>query len=83
MATTRKLAAILAGDVVGYTRLLGVDQEGTLAQLESYRRALVDRRINEHRGRIVKTMGDGMLMEFASVLDAVRCAVDIQRDMIE
>jgi len=83
MATTRKLAAILAGDVVGYTRLMGADEEGTLAQLKSYRRDLVDRRINERRGRIVKTMGDGMLVEFASVLNAVRCAVDIQREMME
>jgi TolB-like protein len=80
---TRKLAAILSADVVGYSRLMGADEEGTLARLRSHRRSLVDRKLSEHRGRIVKTTGDGMLVEFASVVDAVRCAVDIQRDMVE
>jgi adenylate cyclase len=79
----RKLAAILAADVAGYSRLMGVDEEGTLAQLRAHRRALVDSKIKEHRGRIVKTTGDGMLVEFASVVDAVRCAVEVQRGMAE
>src|SRR5216683_340032 len=81
--TERKLAAILAADVVGYSRLMGADEEGTLAQLRGHRRALIDPKIREHHGRIVKTTGDGMLVEFASVVDAVRCAVDIQRQMAE
>ena len=67
----------------GYSRLMGVDEEGTLAALKGHRRAVVDPKIAEHRGRIVKTTGDGMLVEFASVVDAVRCAVDIQRQMAE
>ena len=75
----RRLAAILAADVVGYSRLMGRDEEGTLARLKECRRALVDPKIAEHRGRIVKTTGDGVLVEFASAVDAVRCAVDIQR----
>src|SRR5918996_3891944 len=79
----RRLAAILAADVAGYSRLMGHDEEGTLAQLKAHRRALVDPKINEHRGRIVKTTGDGMLVEFASVIEAVRCAVEIQRGMAE
>jgi adenylate cyclase len=79
----RRLSAILAADVAGYSRLMGLDEEGTLAQLKAIRRALVDPRIAEHRGRLVKTTGDGMLVEFASVVDAVRCAVEIQRAMIE
>ena len=79
----RRLAAILAADVVGYSRLMGADEEGTLAQLKAHRRALVDPKIAEHRGRIVKTTGDGMLVEFASVVDALRCAVEIQRGMVE
>src|SRR5438045_9785105 len=79
----RRLAAILAADVAGYSRLMGADEEGTLAQLQAHRRALVDPNITEHRGRIVKTTGDGMLVEFASVLDAVRCAVEVQRGMAE
>jgi class 3 adenylate cyclase len=77
----RRLAAILAGDIAGYSRLMGADEEGTLAALKALRRDLVDPKIKEYRGRIVKTTGDGMLVEFASVVDAVRCAVDIQRDM--
>jgi adenylate cyclase len=79
----RRLAAIMAGDVAGYSQLMGVDEEGTLQQLKAYRKELVDPKIAEHRGRIVKTTGDGILVEFVSVVDAVRCAVDIQRDMAE
>jgi len=79
----RRLAAIFAGDVAGYSRLMGLDEEGTLAALKGHRRAVVDPKIAEHRGRIVKTTGDGILVEFASVVDAVRCAVDIQRQMVE
>src|ERR1700680_196526 len=79
----RRLAAILAADVAAYSRLMGVDEEGTLVALKRYRRELVDPKITEHRGRIVKTTGDGMLVEFVSVVDAVRCAVDIQRGMGE
>ena len=79
----RRLAAILAGDVAGYSRLLGLDEEGTLAALKGHRRAVVDPKIAEHRGRIVKTTGDGILVEFASIVDALRCAVDIQRQMAE
>ncbi len=79
----RRLAAILAADVAGYSRLMGADEEGTLAQLKRHRQALVDPKIEEHRGRIVKTTGDGMLVEFASVVDAVRCAVEVQRGMSE
>ena len=81
--TDRRLAAILAADVAGYSRLMGVDEEGTLRQLKAHRRELVDPKIAEHRGHIVKTTGDGMLVEFVSVVDAVRCAVDIERSMIE
>ncbi len=79
----RRLTAILAADVAGYSRLMGADEEGTLATLKAIRRELVDPRIIEHRGRIVKTTGDGLLVEFASVVDAVRCAVDVQREMAE
>jgi TolB-like protein/class 3 adenylate cyclase/Tfp pilus assembly protein PilF len=79
----RKLAAVLAGDVAGYSRLMGADEQGTLAALKAHRRALVDPKIGEHRGEIIKTTGDGMLVEFASVVDAVRCAVEIQRGMGE
>src|SRR6266404_2487703 len=75
----RKLAAILAADVAGYSRLMGVDEEGTFAALKALRRELADPKIKEHRGRIVKTTGDGLLLEFASVVDAVRCAVEVQR----
>ena len=77
----RRLAAILALDVAGYSRLMGADEEGTLAALKALRRELVDPEIAEHRGRIVKTTGDGLLVEFASVVDAVRCAVEVQRAM--
>src|SRR4029077_16676912 len=79
----RKLAAILAADVAGYSRLMGADEEGTLAQLKAHRRTLVDPKIREHRGKIIKTTGDGMLLEFASAVDAVRCAVEVQRGMGE
>jgi TolB-like protein/class 3 adenylate cyclase/Flp pilus assembly protein TadD len=79
----RRLAAILAGDVAGYSRLMSVDEEGTLRALKSHRKELVDLKIAEHRGRIVKTTRDGMLVEFVSVVDAVRCAVDIARGMRE
>jgi TolB-like protein/class 3 adenylate cyclase/Flp pilus assembly protein TadD len=77
----RRLAAILAVDVAGYSRLMGEDEEGTLAALRAIRRELGDPKIKEHRGRIVKTTGDGLLVEFASVVDAVRCAVEVQREM--
>ena len=79
----RRLAAILAADVAGYSRLMGADEEGTLARLKALRRELADPKIKEHRGRIVKTTGDGLLLEFASVVDAVRCAVEVQREMAE
>src|SRR6201981_1213113 len=79
----RRLAAMLAADVAGYSRLMGTDEEGTLVQLKGHRQALVDPKIEEHRGHIVKTTGDGMLVEFASVVDAVRCATEIQRGMFE
>lgn len=79
----RRLAAIFAGDIAGYSRLMGADEEGTLRQLKAHRKELVDPKITEHRGRIVKTTGDGILVEFVSVVDAVRCAVDIQRGMAE
>src|SRR5450631_2886456 len=79
----RRLAAILAADVAGYSRLMGRDEEGTLAQLKSFRKALVDPAIAEHRGRIVKTTGDGILAEFASAVDAARCAIEVQRGMAE
>src|SRR6266851_768151 len=77
----RRLAAILAADVAGYSRLMGEDEEGTHAALTALRRELSDPKIAEHRGRIFKTTGDGMLVEFASVVDAVRCAVEVQREM--
>ena len=79
----RRLAAIMAGDVAGYSRLMSADEEGTLRQLKAHRRELVNPKIIEHRGRIVKTTGDGMLVEFVSVVDAVRYAVDVQRGMAE
>jgi adenylate cyclase len=79
----RRLTAILAADVAGYSRLTGIDEEGTHFRLKEHLRDLVDPKIAEHRGRIVKNTGDGMLAEFGSVVDAVRCAVDIQRGMAE
>ena len=83
MTAIRRLAAILAADVAGYSRLMGADEEGTHERLKALRRELLDPRIAEHRGRIVKTTGDGMLVEFASVVDAVRCAVALQQAMPE
>jgi adenylate cyclase len=79
----RRLAAILATDVVGYSRLMGEDEEGTLAALKTLQRELIDPKVKEHCGRLVKTTGDGTLVEFASVVDAVRCAVAVQRDLAE
>ena len=79
----RRLAAILAADVAGYSRLIETDEEGTLDRLKALRARLIDPRIAEHRGRIVKTTGDGLLVEFASVVDAVRCAVEVQDGMAE
>src|SRR6202453_2024449 len=76
----RRLAAVLAADVAGYSRLMGRDEERTLSQLKTFRKTLVDPAIVAHRGRIVKTTGDGMLVEFASAVDAVRCAVEVQRE---
>jgi class 3 adenylate cyclase/TolB-like protein/cytochrome c-type biogenesis protein CcmH/NrfG len=78
----RKLAAILAADVAGYSRLMGADEEGTLARLKAHRRELIDPKINEYRGRIVKTTGDGILIEFPSAVEAVRCAIEVQRGMV-
>src|SRR5215471_1096631 len=75
----RRLAAILAADVAGSCRLIGIDEEGALAQLKALRKTLFDPKISDHRGRIVKNTGDGALVEFGSVVDAVRCAVEIQR----
>ena len=83
MASTRRLAAILAADVAGYSRLTGADEEGTHERLQTHLRELVDPKITEHRGRTVKNTGDGLLAEFSSVVDAVRCAVEVQRGMID
>ena len=79
----RRLAAVLAADVAGYSRLMGADEEGTHARLRTHLRDLIEPKIAEHRGRVVKNTGDGFLAEFASVVDAVRCAVEIQRGMAE
>src|SRR6266699_1238203 len=81
MNAPRKLAAILAADVAGYSRLTGLDEEGTLKRLRKLRRELINPAVSLHRGRIVKTTGDGILIEFPSVVDAVRCALDVQRGM--
>jgi adenylate cyclase len=81
MSALRKLAAILAADVAGYSRLTGLDEEGTLKRLRRLRRELINPAVALHRGRIVKTTGDGILIEFPSVVDAVRCALDVQRGM--
>jgi TolB-like protein/class 3 adenylate cyclase/Flp pilus assembly protein TadD len=83
MTATRRLAAILAADVAGYSRLMGADEEGTHERLKAHRRQLIDPKITEHRGRIVKSTGDGLLTEFSSVVDAVRCAVEVQRGMLD
>src|SRR5260370_14774128 len=77
----RRLAAILAADVAGYSRLIGADEEGTLDRLRSVGAEVIDPKIAEHRGRLVKTTGDGLLVEFASVVDALRCASEIQQAM--
>jgi adenylate cyclase len=79
----RRLAAILAADVAGYSRLIGADEEGTLTRLKAHRRELIDPKIAEHKGRIVKRTGDGLLVEFASVVDALRCATELQAAMTE
>jgi TolB-like protein/Flp pilus assembly protein TadD len=83
MASTRRLAAILAADVAGYSRLMGADEEGTHERLRAHLGQLVHPKIKEHRGRIVKNTGDGLLVEFPSVVDAVRCAAEVQRGMID
>src|ERR671924_304583 len=83
MTATRRLAAILAADVAGYSRLMGADEEGTHERLKAHLGELVEPKISEHRGRIVKNTGDGFLAEFASVVDAVRCAAEVQRGMVE
>jgi class 3 adenylate cyclase len=79
----RRLAAILAGDVAGYSRMMGADEEGTLFRLNTHRREFLEPKIAEHRGRIVKRTGDGVLIEFASAVDATRCALEIQGGMVE
>jgi adenylate cyclase len=83
MTQTRRLAAILAADVAGYSRLIGADEEGTLDRLRSLRADLIDPKIIEHRGRIIKTTGDGLLVEFSSVVDALRCTTKIQAIIAE
>jgi adenylate cyclase len=79
----RRLAAILSADLVGYSRLMGIDEAGTLSRLNALRRDLIDPTIAAHSGRIVKLMGDGALVEFASAVDAVTCAVEIQKQLHE
>jgi adenylate cyclase len=83
MTATRRLAAILAADVAAYSRLIGADEEGTLNRLRAIRSDFLDPKITEHRGRIVKTTGDGLLVEFSSVVDALRCATQWQQEMDE
>jgi adenylate cyclase len=83
MSQSRRLAAILAADVVGYSRLMGTDEEGTLERLKALRSEIIDKNFTKYRGRIVKTTGDGLLVEFASVVDAVRCAAEVQQAMSE
>src|SRR5204863_10092398 len=83
MPSVRRLTAILAADVAGYSRLMGAGEEGTHERLKAHLRELVDPKIEEHRGRIVKNTGDGFLAEFASVVDAVRCAVEMQGEMAD
>ena len=77
----RRLTAIFAGDIAGYSRLMGADEEGTLARINALRREFLDPKIAEHRGRVVKRTGDGVLIEFVSAVDAARCAVEIQHGM--
>ena len=79
----RRLAAILAADVAGYSRLMGADEEGTHKRLKAHLRELVDPKMGEHHGRVVKNTGDGLLAEFGSVVDAVRCALEVQRGMLD
>src|SRR6201987_2751299 len=83
MGETRKLAAILVADVVGYSRLAGIDEEGTLARLRALRSDLIDPTISAPHGRIVKRTGDGSIVEFRSVVDAVRCAIEVQNGLKE
>src|SRR5204863_8796404 len=83
MTPTRRLAAIMAADVAGYSRLIGADEQGTLNRLRSIRTDVVDPKVDEHHGRLVKTTGDGLLIEFSSVVDALRCAVEVQQRMAE
>ena len=83
MPLVRRLTAILAADVAGYSRLIGADEEGTLSRLKALRAGVIDPKIAEHHGRIVKTTGDGLLVEFASVVDALRCAAKIQAAVAE
>jgi adenylate cyclase len=83
MEQTRKIAAILIADVVGYSRLVGVDEDRTLAQLRALRADLIDPTIAMHHGRTVKRTGDGAIVEFRSVIDAIRCAVEVQTGMID
>ena len=83
MPPVRRLTAILAADVAGYSRLMGADEEGTHERLKAHLEELVNPKIAEHRGRIVKNTGDGFLAEFASVVDGVRCGVEVQRGMVE
>ena len=79
----RRLAAILAADIVGYSRLMEADESGTIAQLKTHRKELIDPKVEEYSGRIVKTTGDGQLLEFPSVADAVRCSIEVQQGMLE
>src|SRR6266481_6398564 len=83
MSQTRRLAAILAADVAGYSRLIGADEGGTLQGLKAIRAELIDPTISKHHGRLVKTTGDGLLVEFSSVVDALRCATELQAGMAE
>jgi adenylate cyclase len=83
VTTARKLAAILAADVVGFSRLTGADEDGTLARLRALRSDLTDPTIAVHHGRVVKRTGDGLIVEFRSVVDAVRCAIEMQDGMVE
>src|SRR6266446_4284822 len=83
MSQTRRLAAILAADVAGYSRLMGADEGSTLQGLKAVRAELIDPKIAAHNGRLVKTTGDGLLVEFSRVVDALRCAVEVQREMAE
>ena len=83
MGGTRKIAAILVADIVGYSRLAGTDEDRTLSRLRGLRSDLIDPTIAVHNGRIVKRTGDGSIVEFRSVVDAVRCAIEVQNGMIE